>query len=93
MKKVKFITNKINKKIVRIEDGEYLDGTKKEIDNHLSSGEWELTREIHVGEWRFHEFSRVGSDQALGGDAPSRSDRSDKRISITGDNPVLQKGL
>jgi hypothetical protein len=60
MKKIKYITNTVNKKIVRIEDGEYLDGTKDEIERHLSDiDNWKLTREIHVGEWRFHEFTRV----------------------------------
>jgi len=98
-KKIKFITNTVNKKIVRIEEGEYLDGSKKEIDSHLSSAEWQLTREIHVGEWRFHEFARVGgeSDQAFGGNAPSgvipRSDRSDKFVSVSGNNSVLPEGL
>jgi hypothetical protein len=88
-KKIKYITNTVNKKIVRIEDGEYLDGTKQEIDNHLSSDRWELTREIHVGEWRFHEFTRV----RVGGDDIAGADRSDKRVSVAGDNPVLSDGL
>jgi hypothetical protein len=87
MKKVKFITNTVNKKIVRIENGEYLDGEAKEISRYLSSDGWELTREIHIGEWRFHEFARrVGSDI-------SGADRSDKRVSVAGDNPVLSDGL
>lgn len=56
----KYITNTINKKTVKIENGEFIDGRQSEIDELINGNnpEWELTREIHSGEWRLHEFRR-----------------------------------